>query len=204
VTDPEKVVLCFSGGLDSTTLLYRLQADGHEVSCVGFDYGQSHVREMAAAKDLAAARNARFEIVTLDASVFGSTVLTGSESANLIIPNRNAIFLSLAAAIAIRDGARAVAIGCHSGDHEIWPDCRSAFLDAMAQVLFVCHTHRIQLLRPFVRMTKLDVVRQALNLGVPVEATWTCYKGADEPCGVCVACIGRREALFLAGTPCTA
>lgn len=160
---------------------------------------------MDVAKKLAEARDVPYETVNIDASVFGVTALTGegARTSEVIVPNRNAIFLSMATGLAIRDGADAVAIGCHGGDHDIWPDCRVPFLDAMAQVLLVCHTRRIQLLRPFVRMTKLDVTRQALQLGVPIGETWTCYRGGETPCGICVACVGRREALFLAGAPCS-
>lgn len=134
-----KTILCYSGGLDSTTLLYQLQYEGHEVHCVGFDYGQSHRKEMDVAKKLAEARDVPYETVNIDASVFGVTALTGegARTSEVIVPNRNAIFLSMATGLAIRDGADAVAIGCHGGDHDIWPDCRVPFLDAMAHPAMV-------------------------------------------------------------------
>lgn len=194
-----KVVLLYSGGLDSTVLLYSLLNDGHEPHCVTMDYQQRHAREIGAAAAITAELGIGHEIISIDPSIFGSTVLTNHGSANLIVPNRNAVLLSTAGAIALRDDRDAVAIACHGGDHDIWPDCRPPFMDAVQQMLFACDDRRIHLLRPFIRSTKLDIVKMGMKLGVPFDKSWTCYAGKDEPCGICVACIGRREALFLAG-----
>lgn len=198
-----KTVLLFSGGLDSTVMLYDLLNQGHEVQALCVDYGQSHRREMDSAKAITDKLDVRMETTQLDSKLFTGSLLTGSAD-NVVVPNRNAVLLSIAGSVAVRDGLDAVGIACHGGDYLLWPDCRPIFMDAMQQVLFKCDERQISLLRPFIRQTKIDIVRLGHSLGVPFEMTWTCYTGGDEPCGTCVSCVGRREAFLLAGVPCSA
>ena len=118
-----------------------------------------------------------------------------------VVPNRNMIMLSLAAARAIAVGADGVAYAAHSGDHAIYPDCRPEFADAVAAALRICHYTPIELERPFVDMTKADIVRLGAELGVDFSKTWSCYKGGEKHCGKCGTCVERREAFRLAGVP---
>jgi 7-cyano-7-deazaguanine synthase len=193
-----KIVLLYSGGLDSTTMLYEYLQQGHHVHCLAVDYGQTHIREVSAAYAIATEHGCTHELVDIDPAPFsGNSLTTGG--VGVVVPNRNMFFLSIAAAVALRDGYDAVAIGCNASDYDLWPDCRPKFLDAMQAALFACDNRQITLLRPYVRETKLDIVKRALAAGVPIERTWSCYAGGTAPCGECEACVGRREALFLAG-----
>ena len=109
------------------------------------------------------------------------------------------ILLALAAGWAISQKADAVAYAAHSGDHAIYPDCRSEFADAMRHAIGLADWHKVDLIRPFVEFTKADVVRRGAALGVPFAETWSCYKGKALHCGRCGTCVERREAFYLAG-----
>jgi 7-cyano-7-deazaguanine synthase len=118
-----------------------------------------------------------------------------------VVPNRNMIMMSVAAAHAISCGADAVAYAAHAGDHAIYPDCREVFVRACAAALAVCHYTDIRLLTPFLRMSKRDIVRRGVDASVPFGLTWSCYKGGERHCGKCGTCTERREAFLLAGVP---
>lgn len=116
-----------------------------------------------------------------------------------VVPNRNMIMLSVAAGWAISQGFDQVAFGAHSGDHAIYPDCREEFAEAVDRAMSLADWHRVRLVRPFVRMTKADIVKRGADLHVPFQSTWSCYKGAAQQCGRCGTCVERREAFYLAG-----
>jgi 7-cyano-7-deazaguanine synthase len=204
---PSTVVL-LSGGMDSATLLYHLADAGHAVRGISFNYGQKHVRELEAARELCARLDAPHRVADLRAitPLFGANSLTDRavavphghyEAENMkqtVAPNRNMIMLSLAMAWAISSECDAVAYGAHSGDHAIYPDCRPEFADAMQQAAALCDWRPLELLRPFVEMDKGDIALCGSRLGVPFELTWTCYEGAAVHCGLCGACAERKEA----------
>lgn len=183
-------VVLYSGGVDSTVALYAALPDVH---AIGFDYGQEHVEELEAAKAICADLGVPFEIVKLDVSFLSK------RADGLVFPNRNMIFLSVAAAYALTHGIESVTIACHGGDHELFPDCRPAFLDAAWQTLNTATNGAVKLLRPFVRMSKAEVVHLGREMGVPFERTRSCY-GKGEPCGVCLACREREKAFVLERT----
>jgi 7-cyano-7-deazaguanine synthase len=116
-----------------------------------------------------------------------------------VVPNRNMLMLAAATAWAISSQYDAVAYACHAGDHIIYPDCRPAFTDAMAQVMSVCDFRPVLLSRPFLHKSKGEIAVLGHQLGVPFRDTWTCYKGEAKPCGVCGACVERAEAFAFAG-----
>jgi 7-cyano-7-deazaguanine synthase len=119
-----------------------------------------------------------------------------------VVPNRNMILLAVAIGHAIASGADAVAYGAHAGDHAVYPDCRPAFAEAMAEAAGLCHYDPgVTLLRPFIDRTKADIVRLGAALGVPFALTWSCYEGGVRHCGRCGTCVERREAFTLAGVP---
>jgi 7-cyano-7-deazaguanine synthase len=125
-----------------------------------------------------------------------------------VVPNRNAIMLSIAYGIAMGAGAEVVAFGAHAGDHTIYPDCRPEFVNALD---FAFRTGAAwttdelsyvpQVASPFVEYSKADIARLAYMLHVPIEETWSCYKGGDIQCGTCGTCYERREAFELAKVP---
>lgn len=210
-----KTILIYSGGMDSTVLLYHLRAEGQSVAALSIDYGQRHRREL----DCAAAICARLGVEHRVADLRGLTpLLTGSsltdpsvpvphghyEEATMkatVVPNRNMLLLATAAAWAIALKADTVAYAAHSGDHAIYPDCREEFAEAMDRAIGLADWHAVHLQRPFVGLTKADLVRRGAALAVPFADTWSCYEGGAEHCGRCGTCIERREAFHLAGVP---
>ncbi len=210
-----KTVIVYSGGLDSTVLLYHLLDVGHEVAALSVNYGQRHVRELKAARDITARLGVRHETADLSAlaGLLSGSALTdrsvevpeghyAEESMKAtVVPNRNMLLLATAAAWAISLKAESVAYAAHSGDHAIYPDCRPEFTDALEQAIGLADWHRVSLLRPFVHLTKADIVKRGAALDVPFGETWSCYKGGEIHCGRCGTCVERREAFALAGVP---
>lgn len=118
-----------------------------------------------------------------------------------VVPNRNAIMLSIAYGVAVARGAELVAFAAHSGDHTIYPDCRPGFVDALNHALQLGNLWATPLPRiegPFLYYSKANIVSAAARLNVPIEETWSCYKGGDIHCGTCGTCTERREAFELA------
>jgi 7-cyano-7-deazaguanine synthase len=208
-----KTVLCFSGGLDSTTLLWQLRADGHEVVALGVQYGQRHEKELLCAAGLAASVGAEWRVAYLDRLGFVPTsVLTSGgevphghyEHENMkatVVPNRNMMLLSVAASCAVTLKAHHVAYAGHAGDHAIYPDCRPEFAAAMGRAIGLCDWTPPKLLTPFISLSKAGIARRAHELGVPIAQTWSCYEGGRVHCGKCGTCVERREAFDLAGIP---
>lgn len=211
------VILC-SGGIDSVTLAWKVAAERQLVQMITFDYGQRHARETEYAARTAARLGARHDTVdirSLARFLQGSSLIAGGREAvpdghyaeanmkSTIVPNRNAIMLAIAFGIASGQGAEAVGIAVHGGDHFIYPDCRPGFIAAFAEM-----QHRalegmgeVALYAPFLHTDKAGIVREAVRLGVPLEDTWSCYKGGTEHCGRCGTCVERAEAFALAGVP---
>ncbi|MFZ0180769.1 MAG: 7-cyano-7-deazaguanine synthase QueC [Candidatus Dormiibacterota bacterium] len=207
-----RVVAIVSGGLDSTTMAYSLRAQGYSLVAISFDYGQRHRKELTFAEQVAADLDAPWTLIDLHAAGV-TTLLTGSaltddtvtipdghyadESMKItVVPNRNAIMLSIACALAVTREAGAVAFGAHTGDHFIYPDCRPEFVRAFEAMVNVAveGLASIEILAPFLSMTKTDIVRLGAELRVPFERTWSCYKGGALHCGMCGTCFERREA----------
>jgi 7-cyano-7-deazaguanine synthase len=209
-----KVVAIFSGGMDSSTMVYQLLSHGHEVKALGFDYGQRHAVELDAAKKIS--MQAGIEYETVDLRSLGPVIAGQSSQVNLevevpdghyteesmkatVVPNRNMIMLAVAVAHAISIDFDAIAYGAHAGDHTIYPDCRTEFVDAMKTVIGLCDWKQVELLTPFVDVSKADIAKIGVELKVPFAMTWSCYKGGTTHCGTCGTCVERREAFELAG-----
>lgn len=213
-------VLTFSGGLDSTVLLYWLQSLGHQVRALSVDYGQRHRKELDAAREITSLLSVEHRVVDLSSirSLLAGSALTSSnvevpdghyaeDSMKVtVVPNRNMLLLSLSAAWAISTKSDRVAYAAHAGDHTIYPDCRPEFVAAMAQAVKLCDWHSVELETPFGSKAKADIVRLGAELGVPFERTWSCYKGGAKHCGTCGTCTERIEAFKDAGVedPCMA
>jgi 7-cyano-7-deazaguanine synthase len=213
----QRAVVVVSGGLDSTTMAHSLRAQGYSLVAISFDYGQRHRKELSFAEQMAAELDAPWTLIDLHAAGVTS-FLTGSALTDdsvtvpdghyadetmkiTVVPNRNAIMLSIACALAVTRGAGAVAFGAHTGDHFIYPDCRPEFVRAYQSMVNVAveGLATIEILTPFLSMTKADIVRLGIGLHVPFERTWSCYKGGALHCGTCGTCHERREAFALAG-----
>jgi 7-cyano-7-deazaguanine synthase len=202
-------ICVFSGGIDSTVLLCQLLANGDDVRAVSIDYGQRHgARELEAASRIAAVEGVPHDVVDvsgLAALLPGSSQTDPSVAVPLghyadpsmrasIVPNRNMILLSAAAAICLAHGGEAVVYGAHAGDSDVYPDCREVFAGALDVALQLCDHRPVRLERPFVNLTKSDIVKKGVYLGAPLEMTWSCYVGGSVHCGNCGTCFERREA----------
>ncbi len=209
-----KAVLIFSGGLDSTTLLYYLRQQGHEMRCLCVDYGQRHRRELAAAQAICRPLGVECRLADLTAvrPLLAGSALTDDVPVPLgpytddsmkltVVPNRNMIMLSVAIGWAVSLEFDAVAYAAHVGDHAVYPDCRPEFAEAIARAAALCDRRPIELCRPFIDKSKADIVRIGARLGVPFANTWSCYQGGQVHCGKCATCLERREAFRIAGVP---
>jgi len=184
---PDTVLAIVSGGVDSVTMAYYLKSLGWDLEILSFDYGQKHFKELYFAERCAAQLDARFDIVRLGTlgKLLENNSLTGDlevpdgsysrETIQLtVVPNRNAIMLAIAYGVAASRDYQTVAIGVHTGDHPIYPDCRPEFLGAFLKM--VKHSLpglSLRLLAPFVDKTKASIVLQGAKLGVPYEDTWS-------------------------------
>jgi len=213
-----KAIAIVSGGLDSVTLAYLLHSEGYNLYLLSFNYGQRHKKELDYAALCATRLGAQHNIIDLSAV---TPFLKGSSLTDdiavpeghyaapsmvaTVVPNRNAMMLSIAYAVAVVEGAEVVATGVHAGDHPIYPDCRQGFIeafDAMQRVAVEGYGHpQLKLLAPFVNIGKHAIVRIGANLGVPYEETWSCYKGGELHCAKCGTCVERKESFELAGVP---
>lgn len=204
-----KTLVVLSGGLDSSVLLYYTLWLGDTCRAISFDYGQRHRRELLAAAEIAAGVTVPHSIVRLpvfdgDSALLGKSEVPDGHYADpsmrsTVVPNRNMVMLSVAVASAIAIGEDRVVYAAHSGDHAIYPDCRPEFVEVMAAAVSLCDWRPPKLEAPFLSMTKGDIAKLGVKLSVPIEKTWSCYKGGDLSCGTCGTCVERIEALAEAG-----
>lgn len=208
-----KTVLVYSGGLDSTVLLYHLHTAGADVSSLSVNYGQRHMKELECARtitDILGVDHREVDLTSVNELLGGSSLTDKNlkiphghyeedTMKSTVVPNRNMILLALATAWAISKKAESVSYAAHAGDHAIYPDCREAFAAALDKAIRLADWQEIYLNRPFVEFTKADIVKRGAELGVPFEKTWSCYEGEELHCGKCGTCIERREAFHLAG-----
>lgn len=213
--NPRKTIVVFSGGLDSTTLLYHLLDEGHALRALSVDYGQRHLRELRAAAQICAKTGVEHRIIDLSglATIFGQNALTdkavavphGEYSPETMVvttvPNRNMILLSIATGWAIASEFTSVAFGAHSGQYTAYPDCQPQFTAAMNAATHVCDVRQVDVLTPFIHCTKADIVKRGHELGVPFGLTWSCYLGGEHPCGKCSTCLDRHEAFAASDLP---
>lgn len=209
LTKPNKVVLLFSGGLDSTVLLSLLLAHNVEVHALSFKYGSKHnAREGEAAAQIAQLLGVPRTLIRLPfiGELFHSALLqsgddipqghyTDESMRKTVVPFRNGILLSIATGYAESIEASAVFYGAHAGDHTIYPDCRPTFLAAMQVAALLGTDGKVELQAPFLNDTKRDIALLGRELNAPLSSTWTCYEGRAFHCGKCGACTERREAL---------
>ena len=211
MSNDKGAVILVSGGMDSATAVYEAMARGYEPYFLHTSYGQqTENKEYECANALADEVDAAdfLHIETGHLSAIGASSLTDAEmeveDADLdsdeiptsYVPFRNANLLSMAVSYAEANDCSAVFIGAHSADFSGYPDCRPAFFEAFQQVIDAGTKPdtSIELIAPFVEWSKTDIAERGLELGVPYEVTWSCYRDEEPACGTCDACAFRLEA----------
>ncbi|MDV7338342.1 7-cyano-7-deazaguanine synthase QueC [Terasakiella sp. A23] len=207
------IVIC-SGGLDSVTLAYKMAHEHDLKGLISFDYGQRHKKETAYAQlcaDRLDVPHKTVDITTIGALLTGSALTDNVDVPDghyaeesmktTVVPNRNAIMLTIAFGAAAAQECDCVATAVHGGDHFIYPDCRPDFIDSFnkMQAHALDGYANVALYAPFVHIPKDEIVSVGTKLNVPYADTWSCYKGGDIHCGRCGTCVERREAFHLAG-----
>ena len=224
----------FSGGLDSTTLVYHMEAEGLTPHLISFDYGQRHRKELEYAQVTARRLSLVHDIVDLSGltHLISNSALTapninadGDDDSEgrwkaievpeghyaednmkqTVVPNRNMIMLSIAAGIAVNNGYGTLGTGVHAGDHFVYPDCRPLFIQACSMTIQLGNEgfgafgeydpSQAFIYAPFIERSKADIAARAIELEVPFELTWSCYKGGYNHCGKCGTCVERLEAI---------
>ena len=212
-----KAVIIASGGIDSSTLLYKMVNEGFSVYALTFIYGQRHLKEIKSAEIISQQLGVEHKVVDISSmnQLLQGSALTDSsvdvpevpETAehfdtlkSTIVPNRNAIFLSIAIGYATSIGANHVFFGAHFSDRGVYPDCRKEFVDAFeVSERLATDNPNLVIDAPFVDSDKSEIVKLGSELGVPFEQTWTCYKGGELHCGVCSSCRERKRAFIESG-----
>ena len=212
-------VALLSGGLDSATAAALAIEAGYRVVGLSFDYGQRHRRELEAATAVAAALGlADHHNISVNLASWGGSALTDAAipvpSAGVqegvipstYVPGRNTVFIALGLSLAEALGAERLVLGVNAIDYSGYPDCRPDYLAAFQTLADLASKagregQGAQLWAPLVEWSKTRIVQEALRLGVPIAATWSCYAGGEQPCGVCDSCRIRDAALIEAGRP---
>lgn len=215
----KKAVVLLSGGLDSATTAAIALEDGYETIALSFRYGQRHEKELAAAAKVASALGIKEHfIVDINLAQWGGSALTDSAIAipqdgvkpDIIpityVPGRNTVFIAIALSLAEAKNAEAIYLGINAVDYSGYPDCRPEYLEAYQKLANLSSKVGIEgkapkLVAPLVLDSKVDIVRRAVGLKVPIELTWSCYRGQEQPCGLCDSCRIRNAALIEAGYP---
>ncbi|MCL2475912.1 7-cyano-7-deazaguanine synthase QueC [Candidatus Bathycorpusculum sp.] len=208
--DSKKCVVVLSGGLDSAVVAYWAKAQGYQIYPLTFNYGQIALKETLAAQKIAQALNTTTKVIDLSAlrDIYGGASslvsrdipLTSEFSDSIIVPFRNAIFLSAAVAYAITVGADQVFYGAQGSDEACYADCRREFYEAFEKAAQLGTERKISIEAPFSNKLKSEVIEEGRKLGVPFEFTWSCYLDGAIHCGKCEACVNRRKAFTATGT----
>jgi 7-cyano-7-deazaguanine synthase len=200
----KKALCIMSGGMDSTLVAYIMASRGYEIVALHFNYGQRTVtKELSAFRAICDALGVseKYEIDLDFFKTIGASALTdhnidvptgGIEAGVPItyVPFRNGIFLSIATAIAEKEGCSAIAIGVVEEDSSGYPDCRANFIDTFAKAanLGTKETTHITIEMPLVHLKKSEIVQESLLLGAPLHLTWSCYQSEERACGICDSC----------------
>jgi 7-cyano-7-deazaguanine synthase len=212
-----KAVILLSGGLDSITALAIAQEQGFDCYALSLDYGQRHAAELQAARNLAVTAGVReHKVIPLALDAIGGSALTdtridvpdvpGEGIPVTYVPARNTVFLALALGWAEVLGARDIFIGVNAVDYSGYPDCRPAFIEAFTQLANVATKAGVEggqfsIHAPLIEMSKADIIREGVRLGVDYASTVSCYAADDEgrACGHCEACRLRAAGFRDAG-----
>jgi len=213
----KKAIVLLSGGLDSaTSAAIAIQAE-YNTMALSFRYGQKHAKELEIAQKLAPKLGIKEHyIIDVNLSLSGGSSLTdqkmeipedgvkSQEIPSTYVPGRNTVFIAIALSLAEAKEAEAIYLGINAIDYSGYPDCRPEYLKTFQELANLSSKVGVegkppQLIAPLMELSKQDIVKKALSLGVPIEETWSCYQGGEKPCGVCDSCRIRNDALIKAG-----
>jgi 7-cyano-7-deazaguanine synthase len=193
--------------MDSFTVLNLAVKQGLEVFALSFNYGQRHKKELDYAARACLALGVQHKTVDISAinQLIGGSSLTSdidvaeghyqeNSMKSTVVPNRNMILLSMAVGYAVSIEANKVYYGAHSGDHAIYPDCRPEFVHKMNDVCAIANYEAIEIVTPYLEVSKTAILTAGLKMNLDYNLTWTCYNGREKACGKCGACQERLEA----------
>jgi 7-cyano-7-deazaguanine synthase len=216
-TGTDKVVVILSGGMDSTLSAYKMVEMGFDVISLHFSYGQkTESREFQAFSDISdsipVSNRYHFELPFFSEIGVGTSSLidrnmvveeggvSETEIPSSYVPFRNGIMLSIATAIAEKEGAIGIAIGVVEEDSSGYPDCREDFISTFEKSINLgTKEGNLKIFRPLVNLKKEEIVKEAISLAVPLNLTWSCYQREDKACGVCDSCRLRLKGFKIAG-----
>jgi len=214
--DMKKTAVCIiSGGMDSALAAKIAEKEGYEIIALHFNYGQrTETKELTSFRKIAENVNAT-EVYEIDLPFFeqiGASALTdksievptdGLEEGVPVtyVPFRNGIFLSIAASVAEKHGAKALYIGVVEEDSSGYPDCRESYIEQMQKAINMGTKEEtvLEIKMPLVALRKSQIVKKALEMNVPLEFTWSCYQSEEKACGVCDSCRLRLRGFEEAG-----
>jgi 7-cyano-7-deazaguanine synthase len=211
MTKKNKCVVILSGGPDSSVVAFWAKNNGYDVHALTFKYGQIAEKEVSHATLVSQSLKIPIKIIDLGSlkDIFeGVTSLcdrhiemTSTFSQPIIVPFRNAIFLSIATAYAISIGADWIFYGAQRSDRAFYPDCRKEFYKSFQKTARLGTGTNMHIEAPFSDLTKAEVIRLGTKLGVPLHLTWSCYLDKEKHCGKCESCTNRKKAFKEAGVP---
>jgi len=210
----KKAVCLVSGGIDSSTTAFIAKSKGYEIYALSFNYGQKHKRELNCAKKTISSLDAKKHVIfDIDLGLFGGSSLVdkslepekdqelaeiGKTIPSTYVPARNTVFLSIALAYAEVVDADAIFIGVTATDYSGYPDCRPEYIEAFKKMANLStkkgvEGKPIEIYAPLISLSKAEIIKKGLDLGVPFANTWSCYRGGDKACGTCDSCLLRLK-----------
>lgn len=209
MSEENKCVVVLSGGPDSSTVAYWAKKQGYNIHAITFGYGQIATKEIECAQKIAEKLVVPVKIVDLSSlreifagvtSLCDETIpMTSSFSKPIIVPFRNAIFLSVAVAYAVSIKATRILYGAQGSDEPFYPDCRKEFYKSFETAAKLGTGHNINIEAPFHSLPKSAIIKLGSKLGVPFDLTWSCYLNYQKHCGTCESCVNRKNAFKVAG-----
>ena len=205
----DKCVVILSGGPDSVTTAYWAKKQQYDVYSVTFDYGQKANVEIERAVEIAEKLRVKNKVIDLTSLidiyegvtslVDKSIIVTEEFTDPIIVPFRNGVFIAVAVAYADSIGASHIFYGAHASDEQFYPDCRREFYEAFEKAARLGTASNIQITAPYGTVSKSEIIKDAVNFGVPLEKTWSCYLEGPVHCGRCESCNNRKRAFSEAG-----
>jgi len=209
MTKEKKCVIILSGGPDSSTVAYWAKKQGYKLYAITYKYGQIAMNEVKYAERIAKRLGVPIKIIDLSSlkKIFNGVTslcdekipMTSSFSHPIIVPFRNAIFLSIAVAYAVSIGVTKIFYGAQGSDEQFYHDCRKEFYKSFEIAAKLGTGRDITIEAPFSSIPKSAIIKLGSELGVPFDLTWSCYLNGPKHCGKCESCINRRNAFREAG-----